>query len=641
MRRPDYRLAAGGVKESWPPASSPSGPLDTAPRPSGFGVPLPWYTSRGPSWPTKGNRDPHEQPTPPRAGPAAGTYAGTADYIAAPDLMQTVNVAVQLGRPLLIKGEPGTGKTMLAQSIARGLDMPLIVWNIKSTTKAQDGLYVYDTVQRLYDGQFGDRDVADIAHYIKLGKLGEAFRSTQRVVLLIDEIDKADLEFPNDLLWELDQMEFYIPETHETVSRGTGPIVLITSQRREGAARRLPAALRLPLIEFPDADDDGAHRARARARPRRAPARPRRAGLLLAARRARPAEEAVAPASSSTGCRRWRAAASTTGDIAARLPFMGVLLKKDHDVAAHALSAAAAALIAHGDARTWHGRHRRHAPRHRHRPAATRAPEPRPVFTDFFFLLRAYGVPVTVTEWLALMRALALGLAPAGLDQFYARGAQHPRQVARPTSTSTTRPSRPCSRASRRRSEIEDEVWDWLADPLAHAGPERRGAAPAGRAPGGPRPGGARSGSSRSASPSRPRPTTAAATGSAPAALSLRPLRLPPRRHPRRRREPRPQRRQGGRRAPLPRLPHRPGGRRAPVRAGAAPPAPAQHRATRALPDELDLDETVERDGRPTPAASASCGARAARTPSRCCCSWTWAAPCTPTSASAASSSAP
>ena len=103
------------------------------------------------------------------------TYTGTSDYIAAPDLMQTVNVAVQLSRPLLIKGEPGTGKTMLAQSIARGLDMPLLIWNVKSTTKAQDGLYVYDTVQRLYDGQFGDSDVSDIARYIKLGMLGQAF----------------------------------------------------------------------------------------------------------------------------------------------------------------------------------------------------------------------------------------------------------------------------------------------------------------------------------------------------------------------------------------------------------------------------------------------------------------------------------
>lgn len=179
-------------------------------------------------------------------------YAGTADYIAAPDLMQTVNVAVALARPLLIKGEPGTGKTMLAQSIAAGLDMPFVAWNIKSTTKAQDGLYVYDTVQRLYDGQFGDHDVADIKHYIKLGKLGEAFSSPERVVLLIDEIDKADLEFPNDLLWELDQMEFYIPETKETIRAVHRPIVIITSN----AEKELPDAfLRrcvFHFIEFPD-----------------------------------------------------------------------------------------------------------------------------------------------------------------------------------------------------------------------------------------------------------------------------------------------------------------------------------------------------------------------------------------------------
>src|SRR5660398_239075 len=179
------------------------------------------------------------------------TYTGTRDYIANQTLMQTVNAAVALKRPLLIKGEPGTGKTMLAESIARGLDLDLYTWNIKSTTKSQDWLYVYDTVQRLFDSQFHDHDVSDISQYIKLGRLGEAFATEDKVVLLIDEIDKADLEFPNDLLWELDQMDFYIPETGETVRAKQRPIVVITSN----AEKELPDAfLRrcvFHYIEFP------------------------------------------------------------------------------------------------------------------------------------------------------------------------------------------------------------------------------------------------------------------------------------------------------------------------------------------------------------------------------------------------------
>ena len=135
-------------------------------------------------------------------------FTGGNQYVASAELMMTVNIAVALQKPLLIKGEPGTGKTMLAQAVADALGKRLIIWNVKSTTKAQDGLYVYDVVQRLYDSQFGGQGVDDIAKYIKLGKLGEAFSSDEQVVLLIDEIDKADLEFPNDLLWELDKMEF-------------------------------------------------------------------------------------------------------------------------------------------------------------------------------------------------------------------------------------------------------------------------------------------------------------------------------------------------------------------------------------------------------------------------------------------------
>ncbi|MFX4261857.1 AAA family ATPase [Pelotomaculum propionicicum] len=181
-------------------------------------------------------------------------FKGSKDYIAAKDLQNSVNVAMALGRPLLIKGEPGTGKTMLAKSIAESLGLKIIIWNIKSTTKAQEGLYVYDTVQRLYDSQFGECDVSDISRYIKLGKLGEAFSCDEPVVLLIDEIDKADLEFPNDLLWELDIMNFYIPETGQTITASRRPIVIITSN----AEKELPDAfLRRCIfhyIDFPDKD---------------------------------------------------------------------------------------------------------------------------------------------------------------------------------------------------------------------------------------------------------------------------------------------------------------------------------------------------------------------------------------------------
>jgi MoxR-like ATPase len=178
-------------------------------------------------------------------------FSGSEDYVTSEPLRNAVNVSIALGRPLLIRGEAGTGKTLLAHSIARGLDKKLITWNIKSTTKAQEGLYVYDTVQRLNDSRFGDKDISDIKQYIKLGKLGQAFISPEQVVLLIDEVDKADIEFPNDLLNELDEMSFYIPETNETISAVHRPITVITSN----AEKELPDAfLRRCIfhyIEFP------------------------------------------------------------------------------------------------------------------------------------------------------------------------------------------------------------------------------------------------------------------------------------------------------------------------------------------------------------------------------------------------------
>jgi len=178
-------------------------------------------------------------------------FSGSEDYVTSEPLRNAVNVSIALGRPLLIRGEAGTGKTLLAHSIAKGLEKKLITWNVKSTTKAQEGLYVYDTVQRLNDSRFGDKNVSDIKQYIKLGKMGQAFIAPEKVVLLIDEVDKADIEFPNDLLNELDEMSFYIPETNETVSAIHRPITVITSN----AEKELPDAfLRRCIfhyIEFP------------------------------------------------------------------------------------------------------------------------------------------------------------------------------------------------------------------------------------------------------------------------------------------------------------------------------------------------------------------------------------------------------
>jgi MoxR-like ATPase len=181
-------------------------------------------------------------------------FRGTASYLTNDALESAVNCALVLERPLLVKGEPGTGKTLLAEAIAQALGHRLIPWHVKSTTRAQDGLYVYDTVQRLYDSRFGDGDVRDIRHYIRMGPLGEAFASESRVVLLIDEIDKADIEFPNDLLHELDRMRFRIFETGDEIVARERPVVIITSNNEKELPDAFLRRCVFHFIDFPDVD---------------------------------------------------------------------------------------------------------------------------------------------------------------------------------------------------------------------------------------------------------------------------------------------------------------------------------------------------------------------------------------------------
>ena len=181
-------------------------------------------------------------------------FEGTEAYVATDDLKVAVNAAVTLERPLLVKGEPGTGKTELARQVSRALDLPMLEWSIKSTTRAQQGLYEYDAVSRLRDSQLGDERVRDVANYIRKGMLWRAFEADTRVVLLIDEIDKADIEFPNDLLRELDQMEFHVYETGETIRAGNRPVVIITSNNEKELPDAFLRRCFFHYIRFPDAD---------------------------------------------------------------------------------------------------------------------------------------------------------------------------------------------------------------------------------------------------------------------------------------------------------------------------------------------------------------------------------------------------
>ncbi len=181
-------------------------------------------------------------------------FEGTEDYVATGDLKVAVNAAIALERPLLIKGEPGTGKTVLAYEVAKALDAPLLTWHIKSTTKAHQGLYEYDAVTRLRDSQLGDERVKDVRNYIKKGKLWEAFEAPRRPVLLIDEIDKADIEFPNDLLQELDRMEFFVYETNETIKAAVRPVIIITSNNEKELPDAFLRRCFFHYIRFPDDD---------------------------------------------------------------------------------------------------------------------------------------------------------------------------------------------------------------------------------------------------------------------------------------------------------------------------------------------------------------------------------------------------
>jgi MoxR-like ATPase len=258
-------------------------------------------------------------------------FTGTAEYITSAPLEQAVNAAIALGRPLLIKGEPGTGKTVLAEHVAAALGLRLLRWQVKSTSRAQDGLYVYDTVQRLHDSRFGDADVADIRRYIRLGPVGQAFKSADQVVLLLDEIDKADIEFPNDLLYELDLMSFDIIETGEHVQAIRRPVVLITSNNEKELPDAFLRRCVFHYIEFPDQE------LMARiVRVHFPDIRDRLLGDCIATFYALREVAGLRKRPSTSELIDWIAALGRagvdTGELALKLPFLGTLIKNERDL---------------------------------------------------------------------------------------------------------------------------------------------------------------------------------------------------------------------------------------------------------------------------------------------------------------------
>jgi MoxR-like ATPase len=260
-------------------------------------------------------------------------FQGTSDYLASPALRDAVNVAVALEKPLLIRGEPGTGKTRLAEAIAEGLGLELLAWNIKSTSKARDGLYIYDTVQRLNDARFGDRDISDIKNYIKHGVLGRALSAAERRVVLVDEIDKADMEFPNDLLHELDRMSFVVDETGETIEALHRPIVVITSNNEKELPDAFLRRCVFHYIEFPDEafmrDIVGVHHPDVEAELLKQ--------VLVVFYWLRDQPE-IRKRPSTSELIDWIAALRHAGiapdKLEAEMPFLGVLLKRENDLAA-------------------------------------------------------------------------------------------------------------------------------------------------------------------------------------------------------------------------------------------------------------------------------------------------------------------